>query len=81
MAWDSTVGAFPESYFTVAFIGTTPENKDRTMHNKGDPEDRIFVFREPFLTTRFNKSADKVEFMYRCTCPVHMCSITADAAT
>ena len=65
LVWSSTVAMWPETHFVAAFIGATPENREESMYAKQDPEDRIFVFREPFFTTEFRKSKDKIEFAYR----------------
>ena len=65
LVWSSTVDMWPETHFVAAFTGATPENREESMDAKQDPEDRIFVFREPFFTTEFRKSEDKIEFAYR----------------
>ena len=51
-------------YFHASFTGMTTEQADVTATYQGDPEDRVFVFREPFLKTGFRKSADNLHLAF-----------------
>lgn len=52
------------SYDLQMVHAQTPENKERSQLTRGDPEDRIFVLREPFVETRYEKSRDLIEFVW-----------------
>ena len=43
----------------------TGEHLDDTAFDRGDPEDRIFVFRMPALENRWEKSKDNIEFVWK----------------
>ena len=57
---DSSLGANPARFFTAAFTGLSAEHYDDSVTKGADPEDRVFVFRQPILQTAFRKSKDQV---------------------
>ena len=58
---DTSLGVTPYNggYFQASFVGMTSEHADETESGGGEPEDRVFVFRTPFLKTGVRKSVDR----------------------
>ena len=63
LAHESGLLARPPRFFTAAFVGTTREHVVEHQAKGGDPEDRIFTFRQPILQTDWGKTRDSVKFM------------------
>ena len=59
---DTNLGVTPQKggYLQSSFVGMTSEHADETETGGGEPEDRLFVFRVPFLKTGIRKRADKI---------------------
>ena len=62
LAHDSGIKANPGRFFTAAWIGLTADNIQDTQRKSGPPEDRAFVFRQPILQTKVEKSKDQIQF-------------------
>ena len=62
LAHDSSLGrpATAGSYFTMSFLGQTAENAEDTLRWHGDPEDRVMVFKAPYMSTGIRKSVDRL---------------------
>jgi hypothetical protein len=62
---DDGIGASSgTSYFTAIFIGATPNEKERTIKNRGDPEDRVHIFRQPIVESRKAKTQDNIHLYW-----------------
>lgn len=65
MSHDSSIGAWPSLYFSLSFIGNTGEFYDGTVLEGEDPEDRVFLFRQPITKTEARKSQDTMYIIYK----------------
>ena len=61
LGFDTSISVWPGRHFSAAFIGATPAMADASTASGADPEDRIFVFRQPIVSTTTRKTADNVE--------------------
>ena len=60
LTYDAAVySEFPQ-YFLAPFVGMTSMNKDKQSKSRGDPEDRVMMFRAPILQTGYRKSEDSI---------------------
>ena len=59
---DTSLGVKPVEggFFHGSFVGMTSEHADETEIGGGEPEDRIFVFRTPYLKTGIRKTVDRI---------------------
>jgi hypothetical protein len=62
VAHDTALGtsAAGGGYFTASFVGMTSAHADATALGGGEPEDRVFMLRTPYLRTGIRKTVDRV---------------------
>ena len=63
LSHDSTLRANPSRFFSAAFTGLTSQNIEESQNKGADPEDRIFMFRQPIMQTAWRKSKDNVQLV------------------
>lgn len=63
---DTSIGRRPTGggYMQASFVGMTSALADDTANGGGEPEDRVFVLRTPYLSTGIRKRVDRVTLSF-----------------